>query len=235
MLMGSSMLFALLVKQSMGLAPQPPKWLPDKGFRTSDETRYVLKYEWTGMHTCDNANDPFPSEACLDKSNENFKLNPRPEKCMKCENVAQGTWAATFCSANPEADDTVWTQYVEYTDDQCQSVNQWNFSSQVENWPTRPKRCGAYVDCKAECFGYPGGRGHRGCGHIHGKDKAACDQDSLCHWNEPPMNISFLSSYVTLGDVPHTYVCFDNRCEFSLTNGSSLAACEQVCKPPIVV
>jgi len=241
-----SLMFLAFVHPSWQLDPAVPFWLPNKGFRTKDETRSILEYVWEGTHSCNSASDQFPSTTCLDKNNMNYKLDQYrpPRKCMECSGadlsrrnqITTNVWTATFCSEKPEADDTMWTQYVEYTDAECQHVNSWDFSNDTDNLLLHPASCGGYKDCAAECMGPQPNRLSRGCAHRHGMDKAACLQESLCHWNEPPMNISFAPSYYVIGNYSHPdkYVCHDNQCVYD-ESGIALSVCEQVCKSSLVV
>lgn len=197
------------MKQTMAFGPRPPKWLGE-GFHTHGDSRHMVIHEWEGHHTCTDENDSFPKTTCLDKNNKNFQRRVYL-RCMMCQRAGGGVWFTYFCSKASDENDLLKYQYVEYADPLCQHVNSYDFSDQVKKVTVNPHcfRGGFYgdverwkysedVDCKAECRGNPPTRYNRtGCHHTYSKDEAACKQDSLCTWTEPPMDIRFNSVYFT--------------------------------------
>lgn len=227
----------LVVQQVLALDPAPPKWLPNKGFRTKGETRYMLSYSHEGSYTCKDAKDPFPSTGCLDKSN--FKLVIAGlQRCGHCR-LWQDYWTATFCSEKP-INNSFYIQDVEYADDQCQEVASPDFpgrNDHMDALSSNPSKCGHYTDCTAECtYNAPGSRAEpQECDLIHGKDKGVCDKSRYCHWNEPPFKIGFYSWYTNITEFTFGYVCYYNQCVISEKKGSDLADCQRVCQPPAFV
>lgn len=226
-------LVVMMAQPIEGLDPVPPKWLPNKDFRTKGETRWQLEYIYEGIHTCSNETDPFPSTACLDRSN--YKLSKDLHRCAECTKRFH-VWSATFCSEAP-INNQLFTQYVEYKDDQCQEVADYNNSIHMKTFSTvPPSTCGAYTDCTAECDGPNGGRSSPGCRHQHGKNYAECKADSECTWRTPPFRLYFSMSYMLFGEyTPPGYACSPwSKCQIS-ENGSSLSTCEQTCHLSILV